>query len=98
MSITRKEVEHIAHLARIELNEEEKTKFEKELSAILEFVKKLNEVDTDNVEPMTGGTSLENATRPDEQIDKTLDNMVGKLIEAAPDKKGRWVKVKSVFN
>mgnify|MGYP001562654841 CR=1 FL=1 len=97
MSIFRKDVEHIAHLARIELDEEEKIKFEKELSAILQFVEKLNEVDTAGVEPMTGGTNLENIMRADEQTEKNLERKTMELIEAAPNKKDRWVKVKAVF-
>lgn len=97
MSISPKDVEHIAALARIELTPGEKNKFEKELSAILEFVKKLNEVDTAGVEPMTGGTNLENVTRADEQTEKSLQSEQAKLLAAAPEKKDGWVKVKAVF-
>lgn len=95
--ITQKDVEHIAHLARIELTDEEKTKFEKELSAVLEFVGKLNAVNTDGVEPMTGGTLLENVMREDEQIDDTLEGKSASLLDAAPEKKEGWVRVKAVF-
>ncbi len=95
--ITQKDVEHIAALARIELTPEEKNKFEKELSTILEFVEKLNEVDTADVKPMTGGTNLENIMRPDEQVEKILQNKQAKLMEAAPEKKDGWIKVKAVF-
>lgn len=97
MSITKKDVEHIAHLARIELTEAEKQKFEKDLSAILEFVEKLNEVDTENVEPMVGGTSLENITREDKQIDVSLEGHQAGLLNQVPERKEGWVKVKAVF-
>lgn len=97
MPILRGEVEHIAHLARIELTEAEKIKFEKELSAILDFVEKLNEVDTANVEPMGGGTTRENVMRPDEQVDKSLKGKAAELIEASPETKKGYVKVKAVF-
>lgn len=97
MPIQKKDVQHIAHLARIELTEAEEQKFEKDLSAILEFVEKLNEVNTESVEPMTGGTTLENVTRPDEQVDKNLEFRAKNLVEAAPETKDGYVKVKAVF-
>ena len=97
MSITNKDVEHIAHLARIELNAQEKKMFETELSGILSFVQTLNELDTSNVEPVTGGTMLEDVMRDDEQSDVYMEGMSARLVEAAPDKKDRFIKVKSVF-
>lgn len=97
MSISPKDVEHIAQLARIELTEAEKQKFEKDLSVILEFVEKLNEVDTENVVPITGGTSLENITREDKQIDVSLEGHQASLLNQAPERKEGWVKVKSIF-
>ncbi|MBI2121772.1 MAG: Asp-tRNA(Asn)/Glu-tRNA(Gln) amidotransferase subunit GatC [Candidatus Sungbacteria bacterium] len=97
MSISRKDVKHIAHLARIELTPEEETKFEKELSAILGFVEKLNEVNTDNIEPMTGGTILQNIMREDEPGDKNLQGKEAALLDAAPEKERGYVRVKAVF-
>lgn len=95
--ITPKEVEHIAHLARIELTGAEKEKFGKELSAILEFVEKLKEVNTEGVEALAGGTTLENALRSDEQIEKNLEGRAAELLEAVPERKEGWVKVRAVF-
>ncbi len=97
MAIQRKDVQHIAHLARIELVAEEEQKFEKELSAILEFVERLDEVDTKNVSPLTGGTTLDTVIRGDEQIDAGLEGKQAKLMEAVPERKEGWVKVKAVF-
>lgn len=97
MPISRKEVEHVANLSRIELTEEEKEKFEHDLSAILDFVGKLNEVDTENVEPLTGGTILEHIMRKDEETDKSLEGKTAELLEAVPEKKNGWVKVKAIF-
>jgi len=97
MSISRRNVEYIAELARIALTEEEKTKFEKDLSAILEFVEKLNEVDTENVEPMAGGTTLDSIMREDEQIDLNLEGHQANILAQVPEKKEEWVKVKSVL-
>lgn len=95
--ITKQNIQHIARLARIELTPEEEEKFGKELSAILGFVEKLNEVDTTGVEPMTGGAVLENITRPDEQVDQSLENKSAGLVSAAPDKKDEFIRVKKVF-
>lgn len=97
MSITKKDVQHIARLARIELTPDEEQKFETEISAILGFVEKLSEVNTERVEPMTGGTVEKNAMRPDEQQDTNLEGRHEALINAVPEKKGEWVKVKAVF-
>ena len=97
MSITQKDVDHIADLARIELNTEEKKMFETELSAILSFVETLNEIDTDNIKPVIGGTLLKNIMREDEQKDAYLEQKSATLMEAAPDTKDGFVKVKSVF-
>lgn len=97
MSITQKDVEHIADLARIELNAEEKKMFEAELSGILTFVETLNQLDTSKVEPLTGGTMLNNVMRDDGQIDRYMEESPAELVEAAPDTNNRFIKVKSVF-
>lgn len=59
-------VTHVAKLANLPLTPEEKKKFEKQLSETLEYVEKLNEIDTKNVEPTSQVTGLENVTREDE--------------------------------
>ena len=97
MSITQKEVQHIAHLARIALTVEEEEKFAGELSAILGFVEELNEVDTEGVAPVNGGTDLESVMRGDSEIDQTLDKKAADVFAAVPEKKENWIKVKSVF-
>lgn len=97
MALSREEVEHIAHLARIELNTEEKEMFETELSGILSFVETLNELDTAGIEPVNGGTLLENVMRPDEQADAYMEKKSAQLVEAVAEKNGNLVKVKSVF-
>jgi len=96
MSITKTDVEHIAKLARIEVKEEDKEKLAQELGAILDYVAKLNEVDTEGVEPTAQVTGLENIFRKDEVSSKNEDS-VAKLLAAMPTKEGRHLKVKSVF-
>ena len=51
MKISREEIEHIAELARLTLSEEEKDLFGLQLSGILDYMDKLNELNTGDVEP-----------------------------------------------
>ncbi len=51
MKLSREEVKHIALLSRLELKEEEVEKFRTQLSEILDFVEKLNELDTEGIDP-----------------------------------------------
>lgn len=100
--ITKKDVQNIAKLARIELTVEEEQKYEKELSAVLEFVAKLGEVNTENAEPLTGGTVLKNVFRNDEireggAVSASLPEIAARLVNAAPEHKDGYVKVKAVF-
>ena len=64
--ITIKDVEHVAKLARLELTEEEKEKFTKQLGDVLKHVDAMNEVDTSNVEPMSHAIDFVNVMRDDE--------------------------------
>ena len=65
MRLTREEVLHIAHLARIELKEEEVEKFREQLSEILTFVEKLNELNTEGIDPKFQVIPAENVLRED---------------------------------
>ena len=65
MKLTKKEVEHIAYLARLGLTEEEKGKFAEQLSSILDYVEQLKEVDTKGVEPTHQVSGLTNVFRED---------------------------------
>jgi len=64
--INKKEVEYVAKLAKLEFNEEEKEKFTSQLNSILEYFKKLNELDTDKVEPTAYVISMPNLLNEDE--------------------------------
>lgn len=65
MSITMKDVEHVAELARLELTESEKAQFTEQMNTILKYVDKLNELDTAGIEPTTHVLSLVNRMRDD---------------------------------
>ena len=66
MDITQKEVEHVAKLARLELSEDEKGTFTRQLSAILTYMDQLKKLDTRGVEPTTTVLPTENVFRDDE--------------------------------
>lgn len=65
MNVTIKDVEHIAHLAKLNLREDEKAGYTKQLNEILGYVEKLNELDTENVEPLTHPHDKTNVLRED---------------------------------
>ncbi|MHC4592707.1 MAG: Asp-tRNA(Asn)/Glu-tRNA(Gln) amidotransferase subunit GatC [Planctomycetota bacterium] len=66
MPITREEVDYVAHLSRLELSEDEKETFAGQLGEILGYMAKLNELDTDGVEPMVHGIGGQQPVRQDE--------------------------------
>jgi len=95
--ITRKEVEHIAKLARLGLPEKEIEKMKGELSKILDYIEKLKEVDVSEAEPTSHSVKVKNVMRRDEKISKSEIRNLKKLLEMAPDKKDGFVKVKSIL-
>lgn len=95
MKLEKEKVEHIAKLARIEISNNEKEKYSKELTSILEFVEKLNEVNTDGVEPTYQVSRVVNSFRSDEALESRKEK---ELIKAAPGNDGEYVKVRAVLN
>jgi aspartyl-tRNA(Asn)/glutamyl-tRNA(Gln) amidotransferase subunit C len=65
MIIDKETVEKVAHLARLELNETETQEMIKDMSKILDFMAKLNELDTSGVEPLVYMTGDVNVLRED---------------------------------
>ena len=65
MKISRQEVEHVAHLARLNLSEDDLAKMTGQLDEILNYVAKLEELDTTDIEPTTHAFSVRNAYRDD---------------------------------
>jgi len=66
MKVTNELVDNIAHLARLEFSASEKEEIRKDLQNMIGFVEKLNEVNTDGVEPLLHMTSEINILREDE--------------------------------
>jgi len=69
MSISVKDVEHVAWLARLGLTDEEKERFAAQLGAILEYARSVSEVDTAGVAPMAHAVPRTNVFRGDEPRD-----------------------------
>ncbi|EKD49381.1 MAG: aspartyl-tRNA(Asn)/glutamyl-tRNA (Gln) amidotransferase subunit C [uncultured bacterium] len=92
--LKKEEIAHIAKLARIELTDAEVKKFQGQLGKVLNYVEKINEVDTENVEPTWQVTGLKDIMR-DDWVEEFADT--DELIESAPEREDRDVKVKSVF-
>ncbi len=65
MKITDETVEHIANLARLEFEGDEKTRIKEDLENIITFMEKLQEVNTDNVDPLVFMTNEKNRLRDD---------------------------------
>ncbi|RJX21471.1 MAG: Asp-tRNA(Asn)/Glu-tRNA(Gln) amidotransferase subunit GatC [Ammonifex sp.] len=88
--ITRKDVEHVALLGRLELSEEEKQVYTEQLANILEHASVLNELDTKDVPPLTHVLPLQNVFRED---------IVGEHLEPetvlarAPEREARYFRV-----
>lgn len=79
MKLTIEEVEHIAALARLELTDAEKQQYAEQLSDILDYAARLDELDTDDIPPMTSvlNTQLrlrEDNSRPDLSREDVLKN------------------------
>jgi aspartyl-tRNA(Asn)/glutamyl-tRNA(Gln) amidotransferase subunit C len=96
MKLTKQEVEHIADLARIKLSAKEKERFQEQISSILEYVNKLNEVDTEKIEPIAHITGLFNVTRKDE-VRECGEKTMKRLVESAPQHEDKLIKTLGVF-
>ena len=94
--LSKNEIKHIAELARIGLNEKEIEKYRKDLSAVLDYFKKLEEIDTENVEPVGHITETFNAAREDREKEFSEAGKK-RIIKNMPETKEGYLKVKSVL-
>jgi aspartyl-tRNA(Asn)/glutamyl-tRNA(Gln) amidotransferase subunit C len=94
MKITKQEVEHVAKLARLELSEQEKEKLTDQLSNILTYAEKLNEIDTSGVEPTSHVLDINNIMRDDVAGESLTQE---RALENAPDKAAGHYKVPKII-
>ncbi|HIT92821.1 MAG TPA: Asp-tRNA(Asn)/Glu-tRNA(Gln) amidotransferase subunit GatC [Candidatus Stercorousia faecigallinarum] len=93
MMITIKDVEHVAKLARLELTEEEKELYTKQLGDVLKYVDQMNEVDTSNVKPMTQVIDFCNVMREDKVVQEISKE---DLMANAPEEENGFFKVPKI--
>jgi aspartyl-tRNA(Asn)/glutamyl-tRNA(Gln) amidotransferase subunit C len=86
MSLSLEEVEHIAALARLELTDEEKTRFQGQLSAILDYAQRLQTLDTTNIPPTARVLPERSMLRPDRaRPGLSLDDLLRNAPQAEAD-------------
>lgn len=99
MKITRELLDKTAHLARLEINEQDAEKLMDDMSAIITWVEKLKEVNTEGVEPLTTMSFEINALREDTDItkghEKHLD--VNHALKNAPRNNSNFFSVPKVL-
>jgi aspartyl-tRNA(Asn)/glutamyl-tRNA(Gln) amidotransferase subunit C len=110
MKVTEKDVAYVADLANLELSAEERAGMVRDLNSILDYVERLNELDTSNIEPMAqvsdrygvdeskqGSERFAYANREDvvEGLRKSLSQEVA--LENAPDADGAFFRVPKVI-
>lgn len=93
-TISKEDVLHIAELSRLSCSVEEAEKFCGELNSILDYIHKLDELDTSDVEPTSHALDLTTVTRPDE-VRPSLSNE--EALKNAPDSELEHFKVPRVI-
>ena len=95
MSVTIKDVEKIAQLAKLKFKDNEKEKLQSELNKILEYIDELNELNLDDVEPLENINETENVLREDvKEVWLSTEN----ALKNAPSKTGKFFKVPKVLD
>ncbi|MHC4883230.1 MAG: Asp-tRNA(Asn)/Glu-tRNA(Gln) amidotransferase subunit GatC [Planctomycetota bacterium] len=93
--IDQAQVRRVAVLSRLELNDAEVAQFSTQLSAIVEYIEKLNELDTDNVEPLAHCLPVHNVLRED--VPKpSLSNDAA--LANAPEREDEYFKVPKILD
>jgi aspartyl-tRNA(Asn)/glutamyl-tRNA(Gln) amidotransferase subunit C len=94
MSVSRKDVDYIAELARLKFTEEEKSGFITDLNNILGYVDKLSELDTEGADILVNPIYIENVYRED-VVAKSMEQE--EFLMNAPDRVEEYLRVPSVI-
>jgi len=94
MSIDKNTVKHIAKLARISLNDEKIDGLSKDLSSIIKFIEKLNELKTDKTKPLTSIINTSLKPRKDEIKDGKIRDQI---LKNSPEKNDEFFVVPKVI-
>ncbi|WP_110926333.1 Asp-tRNA(Asn)/Glu-tRNA(Gln) amidotransferase subunit GatC [Bacillus massiliglaciei] len=93
--ITKEQVKHVAHLARLGITEDEAEMFQHQLDEMISFAEQLNELDTDQVEPTYHVLDMKNVMRED-TAGKGLP--VEEVVKNAPDSKDGYIRVPAIMD
>ncbi|MBS7287623.1 MAG: Asp-tRNA(Asn)/Glu-tRNA(Gln) amidotransferase subunit GatC [Candidatus Freyarchaeota archaeon] len=92
--ITKEVVEHIAWLARLKLSEEEKEKFARQLSKIIDYFNVISKVDTSNIEPTFHVLELYNVFREDKEVESLPQEIV---VRSAHESEDGFIKAPKII-
>ena len=95
MTVDQALISKLEKLARLQLSEDERNKLQTDLNNILAMVAKLEELDTQQIEPLSYISEEVNVLR-DDQVDQQLDRDIA--LANAPDRKGPYFKVPKVID
>ena len=93
--INKDEVRKVAHLARLELNEDEINNHAAQLEKILEYIKQLEKIDTDEVNCTTRAIEVINVFRED---NKKNSDCIEEILELGPSREDKYFKVPKIIN
>ena len=94
MAITKKDVEYIAHLSRLNISDNEKDEYASQLSKILEHINRLNKLNIDNIEPTYYAVDTKNVLRKDIE-EKSIEKE--KVFKSAPSIEKNGFKVPKII-
>ena len=93
--INKEEVKKVAHLARLELNENEINNHAEQLEKILDYIRQLEKIDTESVPCTTRAIEVLNVFRKDEKKNYDCNE---EILELAPSKEDKYFKVPKIMN
>ncbi len=94
MSLTREDVKQVATLARMELTPKEEEQLTLQLGKVLDYIERLNQLDTEKVEPLAHVGDIVNAFREDRVTNKPA---IDSLLSNAPDREDDFFKVPKII-
>jgi aspartyl-tRNA(Asn)/glutamyl-tRNA(Gln) amidotransferase subunit C len=98
MPITEKEIEKIAQLAQLDITAEERRAFTPQIAEIITYVEQLNELDTSDVEPATGGLTVQGERTHASRADSLRPSLGQQLaLDQAPDPASGYFRVPKVL-
>lgn len=98
--ISKEQVEYLAKLVRIDISENEKEAVGEDLSRILEYVKKLDEIDIKSIKPTAHAIEAVNDARADAGEKESADEEIHErrdILDSFPEEEKGYLKIKEVF-